>query len=406
MALQYPLASGGTAGTQSTAALTYPLPAGGAWATVATDVPATLTGIDVGTKLGTMTPTREVSITGVTSDVLLGTLTPTQSAELSQISISVTLGDVEGVAQPGLGGIDVGTKLGTMSPASSVALSGVQIAVAVGSVTPSDEFVSAALTGVQVGVNLGRMRAPATIYDMPWTQMAYRSTTIPSYLYVQYNDDDDLQAFVAAYNELAQEVISWFVNINLPIYTGPLIIRELLDWVAEGLYGIKRPTLPSGTNRNLGPLNTYMMNVLPPNGRRTITPTEVFATTDDIFKRIITWNFYKGDGRTFNVRWLKRRVMRFLIGENGTDPGIADTYPISVTFGHNREVTIHILPGLRTVTGGAIPNVPGLNTVGPNQLDTTFTPFDTFEHAPTFKAAVEAGVLQLPFQYTWNVVIT
>lgn len=32
---------------------------------------------------------------------------------------------------------------------------------------------------------------------------------IKSYLYTQYNDDDDLQAFVSAYNSMAQEIYAW-----------------------------------------------------------------------------------------------------------------------------------------------------------------------------------------------------
>ncbi|MGG5195353.1 hypothetical protein ACFMPF_23685 [Citrobacter sp. S5] len=43
---------------------------------------------------------------------------------------------------------------------------------------------------------------------------------IKSYLYTQYNDDDDIQAFVTAYNTMAQEIYSWMTNANLPIFVG------------------------------------------------------------------------------------------------------------------------------------------------------------------------------------------
>lgn len=401
----YPFPFSGYGDAQPGAAAAYPLPGGGVWTVESANTTTALTGTQAAVHLGSVTTTLSLPLTGFQIGVQARNgLSPSSGAALSGLQVATKAGSLGAGSELSLSGIQVGVQLGnTGAGDASATLGGVQAGVQVGDLAPSVEI---ALTGIRAGVQIGRLRVPATDYDLAWTRRAYRSQTIPSYLYVQYNDDDDLQAFVAAYNELAQEVISWFVNINLPIYTGPLIIRELLDWVAEGLYGIKRPTLPSGLNRDLGPLNTYMMNVLPPNGRRTISPSEVFATTDEIFKRIITWNFYKGDGRTFNVRWLKRRVMRFLTGVNGTDPGIADTYPISVTFGANHEVTIHILPGIRTVTGGAIPNVPTLNSVRPNQLDTSFTEFDTFEYAQAFKAAVDAGALQLPFQYTWNVVIT
>jgi hypothetical protein len=47
---------------------------------------------------------------------------------------------------------------------------------------------------------------------------------IKSYLYTQYNDDDDLQAFVTAYNTMAQEIYSWMINANLPIFVGGIML--------------------------------------------------------------------------------------------------------------------------------------------------------------------------------------
>jgi len=243
-----------------------------------------------------------------------------------------------------------------------------------------------------------------TIYDLAWTEPAYQSDTLKSYLYVQYNDDDDLQAFVEAYNALSQEIITWLAEANLPVYTGAPITGALLDWVAMGLYGQSRPTLPSGFNRNRGPFNSLEFNTLPFNAMDTVQPTNVFATTDDVFKRIITWNFYKGDGRQFSVRWLKRRVMRFLVGENGTDPGLDETYQVSVGFGLNNQVDIRILSGLRTVTAGPF-NSLEFNTLPFNGLETVFQDYVPLEFAPVFKAAVDGGALQLPFQFTWIVTV-
>lgn len=226
--------------------------------------------------------------------------------------------------------------------------------------------------------------------------------TIPSYLYQQYQDDDDLQAFVEAYNILAQSYVDWFNSTPLPVYTDGQIAGALLDWVASGLYGLPRPALPSGRNRNLGPLNTYALNVLTPNGQERIGPDNFYATNDDAYRRILTWHFYKGDGKYIDVRWLKRRVMRFLIGENGTAPNIDNTYQVSVTFGVGNQVNITILSGLRTLTGGPL-NTMQLNTIGPNMIRSTFVQFAPLEYAPLFKAAVDAGVLELPFQFTYVV---
>lgn len=245
-----------------------------------------------------------------------------------------------------------------------------------------------------------------TQFDMSWAEVPqYRSRVIPSYLYVQYNDDDDLQAFVESYNTLAQQITTWFAEIGLPVYTGDLIAGDLLDWVAQGLYGQTRPVLPAGVSRDLGPYNSFMFNALPYNGRITISPEEYYATTDDIFKRCMTWNFYKGDGRTFSVRWLKRRVMRFLTGANGTDPGVDNTYQISVTFGPSNDVTIRLVAGLREITAGAIYNRAGFNTQPFNGLRTVYTAYAPLLDGEIFKSAVDAGVLQMPFQFTWTVVI-
>lgn len=229
--------------------------------------------------------------------------------------------------------------------------------------------------------------------------------TIPSYLYVQYNDDDDLQAFVEAYNTLSQEMITWFATVSLPVYTGQMVNGALLDWVALGLYGQARPTLPAGVTQEIGPYNTLVFNSLGYNAVDSVQSQELYVTDDDVFRRIITWNFYKGDGRQFSVRWLKRRVMRFLVGDNGTDPGIDQTYPISVGFGSSGQVDIRILPGINTVTGGAVFNMHGFNDVTFNSLEASYVPFDPLEYARVFKAAVDAGALQMPFQFNWIVTV-
>ena len=199
--------------------------------------------------------------------------------------------------------------------------------------------------------------------------------TILAYLYQQYNDDADLQAFVSAYNTLTQGYVDWFNQINLPIYTG--LSAPMLDWVAEGLYGITRPVLSSGLSHKIGPFNTYAFNSLTFDGRKTIPAQNYLSTSDDIFKRIITWNFYKGDGGTFDVRWLKRRVMRFLTGMNGTSPNIDQTYPIDVYAVGATEVII---------------NIPD------------YTPFDVNVLA-AFQEGINSGVLQTPFQFKFLAMI-
>lgn len=243
---------------------------------------------------------------------------------------------------------------------------------------------------------------PPTPAPFPPTRPVTVLKTKNAYLYVEYNDDDDLQAFFKSYNlNISQQYLDWFNNANLPIYTE--LSDGMLDWVAEGLYGISRPVLPSGQNVTIGPFNTYGFDQETFGSARIEGPVNVFVTTDDIFKRIITWNTYKGDGRTFNVRWLKRRIMRFLLGVNGSAPNIDTTYQVSVSFGLKNQVNINLLQGTRLITGGATFNEFAPDTQPFNATKSGFISYNPLPDAAILKAAIEAGVLQLPFQYTFVV---
>lgn len=195
---------------------------------------------------------------------------------------------------------------------------------------------------------------------------------IPSYLYEQYADDADVQAFIDAWNAIAQTYVDWFNTIDLPIYTGPGVSGDLLDWVAEGLYGFVRPVLPFGTSSNDGLYNALLFNELAFNDSN-ISSSSSFVTNDDTFRRVITWHFFKGDGHQFTIPWLKRRVMRFLLGTNGVSYNVDQTYDVSVTFGIGGQVII------------TIPS--------------------SYDYAAIFQAAVESGALELPFQRTWVVTL-
>lgn len=200
---------------------------------------------------------------------------------------------------------------------------------------------------------------------------------IPAYVYQQYSDDANIQAFNSSYNAYAQVYLNWFNTIELPIYTG--LSGSLLDWVANGVYGIYRPSLPYGIVQAVGPLATWEPGTYLLASYTTTGQVQDFTTTDDIFKRIITWYFFKGDGQNFSVTWLKRRIMRFLIGINGVAPNIDNTYPISVAFGVSNSVSIQIT----------------LTTDYPITLAT----------AQVFQAAVASGAVSLPFQFTFSVSI-
>lgn len=153
---------------------------------------------------------------------------------------------------------------------------------------------------------------------------------IPSYLYQQYADDDALQAFVTSYNELAQGYLAWFNATPLGLYTASGISGPLLDFVATGLYGMSRPVLSTGSTKVIAGYNSVPYNTLDYNDDIELTSGSSIIASDDIYKRVLTWNLYRGDGNQFNMLWLKRRIWRFIDGANGTDTTFANDRP-SVT---------------------------------------------------------------------------
>lgn len=200
------------------------------------------------------------------------------------------------------------------------------------------------------------------------------SKTLPAYLYQQYSNDDTtqyLQAFFDAYNQQSQTNLDRLNSLDLPIYTNSTISGVLLDWVGQGIYGFARPTLPSGYSESgLGVYNTVPYDTTAYTQNIISSPTTFYTVTDDYYKRMLTWNFYKGDGFQYTTEWLKRRIKRFLFGLNGVSSNIDNTYEISVTYPTYK--TVHI----------TIPNLP---------------------ISPIFNAAIQAGVLNVPFEYTYTV---
>lgn len=162
--------------------------------------------------------------------------------------------------------------------------------------------------------------------QVPLTQV------ILSYLYQEYQDDDDLQAFVNSYNSITQGYLDWFNNTPLSVYTSPNISGPLLDWIGQGLYSISRPVISNFTSRSYGSYNTSPYNTLAYNARSKITSGSSSLASDDIYKRTLTWHTYLGDGRQMSVIWLRRRVARFLYGVDGTDiPDISLLHNVSIT---------------------------------------------------------------------------
>ncbi len=154
----------------------------------------------------------------------------------------------------------------------------------------------------------------------------------PSYLYAEYSDDSDLQAFVSTQNSLAQGYLNWFNTTPLAVYTQHTISGALLDWIGQGIYGITRPVLATNSAQLLAGYNSAPYNTLDYNDSVYLSSGSATPTTDDIYKRVMTWNLYRGDGQVFTIGWLKNRIARFLNGANGTDfPVLNDPPSIAVS---------------------------------------------------------------------------
>ena len=227
---------------------------------------------------------------------------------------------------------------------------------------------------------------------------------IKSYLYTQYNDDDDLQAFVTAYNEMAQQTYEWMRQANLPVFVGGYNAGDQLKWIARGIYGVKPPVLVSGKRSAYGPFNAMLFNQLPFNGRKVVNQSDQVVVSDDLFKRIMTWNFYKGDGFYFTIPWLKRRVMRFLTGIDGVDVVNDQRWSISVLFS-DFGASISIIKGFRKLTDSSIFNASSFNARAFNQKSSILIKSNDYEYSDLFKQAFDSGLLHIPFYQPVTVTI-
>ncbi len=195
-------------------------------------------------------------------------------------------------------------------------------------------------------------------------------TIIPSYLYKQYADDSDLQAFVSTYNAMAQGYLNWFNSTPLAIYTNSNISGPLLDWTLNGIYGISRPSITTGSTLTEGPVGTYYIGALTVAEFYSTTSTSIVAS-DDIYKRYATWILYQGDGVQMTVQWLKHRVNRFIYGTYGADTSL-DTL---------QNIGIMMSGSAATIT---VPAVSGANSLA---------------------ALVANNIMPLPMQMTFSVTV-
>ncbi|ASN57529.1 hypothetical protein NP142_14265 [Salmonella enterica] len=230
------------------------------------------------------------------------------------------------------------------------------------------------------------------------------SEIIKSYLYTQYNDDNDIRAFFTAYNAMAQEIYEWMIRANLPIFVGGYNAGDQLKWIAYGIYGVKPPVLVSAKQQVFGAYNALNYSQLAFNVRKVVNESEQVVVSDDLFKRIMTWNFYKGDGFYFTIPWLKRRIMRFLTGADGVDVVNDQRWSISVLFSGS-GASISIVKGYRKLTSSTLYNTFSFNARTYNQDKSVLIKSNEYEYASLFKQAFDSGLLHMPFYQPVSVTI-
>ncbi len=178
-------------------------------------------------------------------------------------------------------------------------------------------------------------------------------TIIPQYLYQQYSDDDNLQAFVSSFNQIAQTYLDWFNQTPLAVYTNASISGPLLDYLATSIYGYARPSL--NTPPVYGPYRGgwgYSIMGEQPMGmiERTKAGGSSSLVSDDYYKRALTWHLYKGDGMQMSVLWMKKRVARFIYGQNGADVSLSTLENIGITFPSTGTLMITVPAGTPSTT--------------------------------------------------------
>jgi len=226
-----------------------------------------------------------------------------------------------------------------------------------------------------------------------------RADVLPAYPYSIYKDDDQITTFFMGFNKFGQDYIDSFLTLNLPIYN--LKVGAFLDWVGKNIYGIPRPVFPVGREEIRGEINTVAYNEQALNELLKKYPQQYILASDDVYRRVITWHHWKGDGDVFNVRNLKRRVQRFL-----SNTRVDQTYQVSVSFGIGNQANLTIYNnGRMPLHPSAIIADGELNSYALNELRTEEIALVKYELAEIFRTAVMIGCLELPFQYDWVVTI-
>jgi len=222
---------------------------------------------------------------------------------------------------------------------------------------------------------------------------------IPSYLYAQYNDDENLQSFVSTFNAMAQGYLQFAIQNNPGVYTNVNISGPFLDFVGSQLYGIQRPATGTLTITKRGAWGSVPYLSLPYGYMRVVESGSASLVSDDIYKRVLTWFLYLGDGKQMSVQWIKRRIARFLFGADGGDVNVDTYFQVSV-----------YQPSLPPT--GAYGTVAYARVAYANEnIKTAIAKHNYAVDIPSsvtasiFQDLVASGVLPLPFQIRFSIVL-
>lgn len=142
---------------------------------------------------------------------------------------------------------------------------------------------------------------------MPITQ-----TPIQPYLYDQYRyaagAADMFAVHKAAMNSRWNELRDRY--INLPDYTSETITGNLLSWVCESIYGVRRPILQYAiTKYDVSEYDSALYD----------QASDAILAPDDVLRKIVAWNCKRDMIGPFSIPVLRRKVADFC----GIDVGLA-----------------------------------------------------------------------------------
>lgn len=219
------------------------------------------------------------------------------------------------------------------------------------------------------------------------------------YVYDQYSDDANIQAFADAYTAIMQGYLDWFNSTPLGAYTNPNIIGPLLDWTATGIYGVARPVISTLTRTTRGAFGSRSYGASPYGVFQVKSVGTAQVANDDYYKRTLTWTLYQGDADNIDITWLKKRIARFLYGANGAD--------VDVGMANN----ISIMPMMMVPDAGygsrAFGKKPAYGKMFLRQVMSIrlYITIPDIPAAQIFIDFVNQGILPMPIQITWVITL-